>query len=494
MPSSIEKLDAKNVFWILGSITLIIVFAALATEAYFLLALPLLIAGAWILLADYKKLFYLLFISLAISIDIDLPGGIALNFFTEPLQLLLTGVALLLALHKGKSINSEYITHPISISLLMHIAWIAIAVYFSGDILLSVKYLLSKIWYVIPAFYLTIKLVKDVRDVQTIIWCTLIPLLFTITVIMIRHAAVGFSFEGINYVLGPFYSNHVLYASMIAVCFPFVWFMRKWYPTFSIKWWFLAASFLIMTVAIYLSYTRATMGSVFIVFGMYYVVRWRLTKPAFLIAVTTLFSLFFWLGNDNKFMNYTPNFERTITHQRFDNLLEATLKGQDISIAERYYRWIAGIYMVGEKPVFGYGPASFYNQYRPYTLSSWKTYVSDNKGKSGIHNYFLMILVEQGIPGLFFFLLFSFILFAKGEQIYHRQHDEQSKHIVMSAILSLAIIYSLLVINDMVESDKIGVIFFFCAGLLVKYDFKAGEEEKAGIKVPITSPLTSKVM
>jgi len=472
----IDKLDAKSVFWILGSITLILVFAALATEAYFLLALPLFIAGAWVTLADYKKVFYLLFISIPISTDIDLPGGIALNFFTEPLQLLLTALVFLLVLQKGNSISSKYITHPISISLLIHVAWIAITVYFSGDLMLSVKYLLAKIWYIVPAFYLTIKLVESVKDVKTIIWCTLLPLLFTIAVILIRHAAIGFSFDGVNYILGPFYSNHVLYASMIAVCFPFVWFMRKWYPTFSFSWWFLAASFVVMVIAIYLSYTRATMASVFIVFGMYFIVKWRLTKPAFLIAVMSLFSLFFWLGTNNNFMNYTPNFERTITHQRFDNLLEATLKGQDISIAERYYRWIAGLYMAGEKPVFGYGPASFYNQYKSYTLSSWKTYVSDNEGRSGIHNYFLMVLVEQGIPGLFFFLLFSFILFAKGEEIYHRQRDMHSRHIVMSAILSLAIIYSLLVINDMVESDKIGVIYFFCAGLLVKYDMKARED------------------
>ena len=82
----IDKLDAKSVFWILGSIILILVFAALATEAYFLLALPLFIAGAWVTLADYKKVFYLLFISIPISTDIDLPGGIALNFLPSLLQ------------------------------------------------------------------------------------------------------------------------------------------------------------------------------------------------------------------------------------------------------------------------------------------------------------------------------------------------------------------------------------------------------------------------
>jgi len=309
--------------------------------------------------------------------------------------------------------------------------------------------------------------------------------LFTIAVILIRHSAIGFSFDGVNYILGPFYSNHVLYASMIAVTFPFVWMLRKWYPTFSFTWWFLLGSFLIMMVAIYLSYTRATMASVFIVFVMYFVIRWRLSRQAFVIGIMGLFSLFYWLGNQNNFMNYTPNFERTISHQSFDNLLEATLRGQDISLAERYYRWIAGIYMVGEKPVFGIGPAAFYNEYKSYTISSFKTYVSNNPERSGIHNYFLMVLVEQGVLGLLLFLLFSYMLFAEGERIYHRQRDDQSRDIVMAALLSLSIMYSLLVINDMVESDKIGVVFFFCAGLLVKFDRLANHRERAKLDEPV---------
>jgi hypothetical protein len=50
----------------------------------------------------------------------------------------------------------------------------------------------------------------------------------------------------------------------------------------------------------------------------------------------------------------------------------------------------------------------------------------------------------------------------------------------MGALLSLSIMYSLLVINDMVEADKIGVIYFFCAGLLVKFDLMNTEKNDKG--------------
>jgi len=471
------KLDADSVYWILGCIILIVVFAAIATEVYFLLALPILIVGGWITLVDYKKIFYLLFVSIPISIELSLPAGLSLNVLTEPLQILLSLITIVLILKDGKSIDKRYVTHPISITLLIHVVWICISTIFSGDYVVSIKYVLAKLWFILPSFYLTMKLIRSVDDVKKVIWCFLLPLLFTITVILIRHAAIGFSFDGVNYILGPFYSNHVLYASTIAIGFPFVWILRKWYPTYSFLWWFLVGSFVLMMVAIYLSYTRATMASVFIVFGMYFIVKWRWSRQAFSIGMLALFSLFFWLGNQNNFMNYTPNFERTITHQSFDNLLEATLRGQDISLAERYYRWIAGLYMVGDHPVMGSGPSTFYNEYKAYTLSSFKTYVSDNEEHSGIHNYFLMLLVEQGIPGLLFFLLFSYILFAEGERIYHQQRDPQSRDTVLAAIFSLSIMYSLLVINDMVEADKIGVMFFFAAGLLVTFDINHLDKE-----------------
>ena len=251
----ISKLDANSVFWILGSIVLVSVFAAIATEAYFLVIIPLFVVGAWICLADYKKIFYLLFISIPLSTDIDLPGGLSLSFISEPLQILLSGILVLLVLQGGKNIPAKYIKHPITIALLLHLAWIVVTVLMSTDGFVSIKYLLAKFWFVLPSYFLTLRLMRSVDDVKQVLWCVLLPLLFTISVILVRHAAIGFSFDGVNYILGPFYSNHVLYASMIAIMFPFVWFMRKWYPTFSFKWWFLAGSFVLMLIGIYLSYT-----------------------------------------------------------------------------------------------------------------------------------------------------------------------------------------------------------------------------------------------
>ena len=166
-----HKLDSNSVFWILGSFILVAVFAATATETYFLFALPILIVGGWITLVDYKKIFFLLFISIPISIDVALPGGFAVNVFTEPLQILLSGITFLLILKDGRSIAKGYLTHPISLALMLHFAWILITTLFSSDYMVSVKFLIAKAWFILPGFYLTMKLVNSVKDIKQIVWC-----------------------------------------------------------------------------------------------------------------------------------------------------------------------------------------------------------------------------------------------------------------------------------------------------------------------------------
>jgi O-antigen ligase len=90
---------------------------------------------------------------------------------------------------------------------------------------------------------------------------------------------------------------------------------------------------------------------------------------------------------------------------------------------ERVYRWVAAAYMIQDRPYSGFGPGNFYFNYQKYTVSSFKTYVSDNPERSGIHNYFLMVTVEQGVPGLVFFLLFCLLVIFKGQQVYHYTPD-----------------------------------------------------------------------
>lgn len=226
----------------------------------------------------------------------------------------------------------------------------------------------------------------------------------------------------------------------------------------------------LLLAGIQFSYTRAAYVALFIAAGAYLVVRLRLVKVALLAAFLILAAGAVFVTQKYRYMAFEPEYKKTVTHYNFDNLIEATYKGEDISTMERVYRWIAGMQMNEARPWMGFGPGNFYNNYRSYTVSSFETYVSDNPERSGIHSYYLMTLVEQGFPGLFLFLALCFAALIKGEQAYHRTKSVGRRRIVMMAMLSFIIIDALLLINDMVETDKVGPFFFMNMALILNAD------------------------
>ena len=228
----------------------------------------------------------------------------------------------------------------------------------------------------------------------------------------------------------------------------------------------------VFLVAIQLSYTRAAYVAVFLAIISYFIVKWRLMKIALIVAsIAAVVGLSF-LARNNTYLDFAPNYETTIAHTNFDNLIEATYQFEDISTMERVYRWIAGFNMIHSEPLHGFGPGNFYFFYKSFTVQSFETYVSDNPEKSGIHNYFLMLTVEQGIPGLLIFLVLVFYMLIRGEQIYHLATSKEDRWIILTSILSILVILALSIINDLIETDKVGPVFFICAALIVNQDLK----------------------
>ena len=124
--------------------------------------------------------------------------------------------------------------------------------------------------------------------------------------------------------------------------------------------------------------------------------------------------------------------------------------------------------MSAEHPIVGFGPGNFYRFYKGYALESFRTYVSDNPEKSGIHNYYLMTVVEQGWPGLFFFVVLFCAGLITAENAYHRTKNKSEKLAIIIFSTSLVINLSFQLMNDIIETDKAGPWFFLClAGIVV---------------------------
>lgn len=465
--------DLRRWFWGLALAVLGSLFAAIATGYYLLAALPALLLVAYLAVVDFRAVFLLLLACIPLSTEVQLPNGFGTDLPTEPLIVGLMVVSLLYVLRHGRRLDAGFLTHPLSLLLLLHVGWIAVTTLTSSAPFISFKFLLAKLWYIATFYFLAGLLLQTGADLRRCFWVLFFPLLLTVVVVFIRHAATGFSFAEVHAVLNPFYRNHVAYAAIMVTFFPLVWTVRRWYPPRSWQRRLLTLSVPFLLLAIYFSYTRAAYVGLLIAGGAYFVIRWRLTKYALLSAAVAAVLSVAYFAAGNRYLEYSPNYERTITHRDFENLLEATYQGEDISTMERVYRWIAGFYMSRDKPVFGFGPGNFYNFYKGYTVKSFRTYISDNEERSGIHSYYLMTLVEQGLPGLLLFLTLVGYALLRGEVVYHRLPDPEARQIAMMVLLSLIVILALLIINDLIETDKIGSFFFIHLALLVNLDRRA---------------------
>ncbi len=444
----------------------------IAGNWYFLVGVPLVFLLTYVAIVDFKKLFILILFLLPLTVEFSLPLGVDSDLPTEPMMVLLMGLFVVFLLRTRQGVSSDFIRHPITLALLVHLGWMFVVMLQSSSIIVSLKFFLAKTWYVTTFYFLAAYLLRKEQDFKMLLWAVLTSLLFTVFYIAWGHSAYGFSFADINKVVGPFYRNKVAFACMLSLFLPFVWFGRSWYQKYSWQWWLLLGAVVIMLAGVQISYTRAAFLSIAIAIGSYYIIRMRLMRIALSAAILTVVVLLTSLLADRAWLDMKPRYEKAITHEEFNDLLSATAKGEDISTMERVYRWVAGGHMVTEKPVFGFGSGTFKSFYKSYTVTGFTTYVSANEEGSGIHSYYLMTLVEQGFPGLIFFLALLFIVLLKGESIYHQTHDKGGRLIVMSAMLCFIIIASLLIVNDLVETDKIGSFFFMCMALLVNQDIK----------------------
>ncbi len=464
-----EKLfHPKKLFILLASVFLASLFSALYFDAFYLVLLPFALAIGVISLLDITKLYYLLILVMPITIEIYLPNGLGIDLPGEIILIALTALSPFLFLLKFKKKHLSYLVNPVCISLGFHISWILIAALLGKDITVGMKFFLAKLWYVIPFFFISIYVFKSKKNYKYFFWTLLIPLALTIVYVLVRHAMLGFSFSEVNSAVSPIYRNHVNYGLIMVGFLPYVWAFYFWYQRNSLERLFIAGMGLMILVAIYFTYTRAAQLAVLLGVACYFVIRFRLVLIALLSASVVALLLGVFFVSNGKYLEFAPQYEKAITHENYDNLIEATVKLEDISTMERVNRWVAGGHMVGDAPWTGFGPGNFYFNYKEYMVSSFVTYVSDNPDKSGIHNYYLMTLVEQGIFGLLFFLAFLFTGILYGSNLYHKIEDRQLKNLVMAALISIILISVTVLINDLIEALKIGGLFFIAMAVIVR--------------------------
>lgn len=448
-----------------------------ATNAYLLYndipygsVLPLGLIVVLVGLFALDKIFWLVVLLTPFSINLNEFGIEAIGLYlpTEPM---LVGIMILFIMKVISENNYEFkiIFHPITIVILLHLVWIFCASIVSENPLVSFKFLLSRTWFVIPAYFFAIQLFKKKENIYTFFWLYLGSLSLVIIYTVIQHATYGFAEKPAHWVMSPFFKDHTSYGAVLAMFYPALFGLYLSKSTKPLTKNILVFILLIFTAGLVFSYTRAAWISVIGAFGVFFLLWFRIRFSTVLLA--------FFAGLFTFFVFYDQiviELERNKTDSS-DNLADHITSmsniSSDASNLERINRWNCALRMWEERPVFGWGPGTYQFYYAPFQHSSELTIISTSAGDMGnAHSEYLGPLAEQGLPGMLIMVLLVLLITYKGIKLYQDLDDPEFKMLLACALLGLITYFIHGILNNYLDTDKASIPFWSFIAMIVAID------------------------
>lgn len=454
--------------------------ALVALEFYWFALVPLvlvLILMAFFAL-DKLLLFIVFFTPLSVSIEEMDIGGIGMFLPTEPLMF---GVMLLffLKLLYDFKFDSRVLKHPVTISIFIYLFWIFFTSITSELPVVSFKFLLSRMWFIVCFYFLGTQLFRKYKNVRLFHWLYIIPLSAVIIYTFSRLAMHGFEEKPAHWVMNPFFKDHTSYGASIAMFLPvLIHFLFK--PASGYTRMFTLFLMIIFTVGIVFSYTRGAWVSVAASLVLYLIYKFRVKFSYLAIsAVIGLMVLFsFW-----------SDIKMTLEENRQDSSGELSEHVQsisnistDASNLERMNRWASALRMFEERPVLGWGPGTYTFLYAPFQRSTEKTIISTNAGDLGnAHSEYIGPLAESGIIGTLSFVLIIIVVYYRGSKLYHRLPPGEFRGLLLSVLVGLFTYVVHGMINNYLDTDKAAVPFWGFIAFIVAADiYFTGKEVTSG--------------
>lgn len=448
--------------------------AASAFEFYYLWGLPVLVAviGVALFKMDWLLLGIVFFTPLSQNLE-KLEFGLGVYLPTEPLMFGAMLIFFAKVLYDWKY-DIRILKHPLSVAILLNLVWIFICVFPSELPLVSFKFFVSRMWFVVPFFFIAVLLFKDRKNIDRFLWLYIIPLAGVIVYTVINHAIRGFEEKPAHWVMEPFYKDHTSYGALIAFYIPiilcYLW-IKKIRITAKIQFFLVLVLFI---VGVIFSYTRAAwlslVGALFVAF----VIHWRIhIKYLLSVAAFTLFILF---NLQTEILQKLEKNRQDSSGDLSEHVESMSNVATDASNVERLNRWNAALDMFAERPVFGHGPGTYSFLYAPYQHSSLLTIISTNFGDGGnAHSEYFGPLAETGVLGLVTFLIVVFMFYYVSIPLYYKLKEQSLKLLNLGAILGITTYLIHGFLNNFLDTDKASVPFWGCMAIVVALDLYAAK-------------------
>lgn len=445
-------------FWPLALVILAINYYLIYSDQWLLSLLPFgLIVGLFAVYRFDFALFTIVFTApLSFNIEYITDGKIGLFIPSEPLL----AVLLLLILAKQiyrPFIDKEIFRHPIASVIYVYIFWIAFTSITSEHPLVSLKYLIVRLWFLIPVLFFGAQLFSKNKNIKTYFWLYVLGMCVVIIYTLANHWQYGFGEKEGHWVMWPFFKDHTGYGAMIAFVIPIIigfYYAKNHSILMRI---FILSLLAIALVGVYFSYTRAAWLSLVAAGGVWLLIRFKVPfKYLFILGAVILGIIA--INWDQISMRLAKNKSEHTTEQFGERLQSAANVSTDASNLERINRWTAAWNMAVERPIVGFGPGTYAMEYAPYQNPENYTIISTNFGTMGnAHSEYLGPMAEMGFPGMIIMFALVAIIFFKGITLYIRYPEGEYKTLLLSLILALVTYFVHGFLNNYLDTDKAAV-------------------------------------
>lgn len=466
--------SAKKIWFYIISLFFIIANGLLLyNERFEFIGFPILVSLVYLAIFKLDIVYYIVIFLVPISINLDELGvdlGIGIALPTEPL---IVGMMLIfiLKLFFDGNFDKQILRHPITKLIILHILWMALTTITSSDSVVSVKFLLSRFWYISVFFFIASQVLKSGKTQKRTIWLYVLGFIPVLLYTFQQHALRGFDQASANWVMNPFFNDHTSYGACLSMIFPFLlWqcFSKRIQGVKKLMIWIVSSLFL---AALIFSYTRAAWVSLIGAFGVFIILRFKI-KTWMVLSFSFLLGLFLFSTMDSLLMDLESN-KQDSSSNLTEHVESISNVSSDASNLERINRWKSAWEMFQDKPVFGFGPGTYTFEYAPYQQSKNKTIISTNAGDGGnAHSEYLGPLSEQGVIGCLLFILFIFSVIAAGVRVYKSHLSKESRMIGLSVLLGLVTYYLHGILNNFLDTDKASALFWGFSVILMVLDIK----------------------
>ncbi|HEY9113281.1 MAG TPA: O-antigen ligase family protein [Bacteroidales bacterium] len=463
--------DKVKIIWVYALTAVFLIanfYLVLQKDFYWLFLLPLALIVLYYYLVSLDKIILLITFLTPLAVNIsNLEMGLGVSLPTEPL---LFGVLLIFLVNLlfEKGYDRRLGHHPISYIIYLSLLWMLLTSFTSEMPIVSLKYLLSRLWFVVPFYFIAAILFRDKDNIRKFFWLYIISLLLVIFYTVFQHAKYGFDEDAGHWVMSPFYNDHTAYGAALAMYIPVIIGLIFYPGTSKSSKFFATVVLAVYLVAIVLSYGRAAWISVFIALFVFIIIMLRIRFYWIVITGVILIGVFFVFQHqilDKLEKNKQDSSANFVEHvQSISNI------SSDASNLERINRWQAALRLSEDRPVFGWGPGTYQFVYAPFQLSKEKTIISTNLGDLGnAHSEYLGPLAEMGYPGMLIVIILLIAVIYYGLRVY-KYGDKQTKYLSLMALLGLVTYFSHGVLNNFLDTDKLSVPFWGFIAVIVSLD------------------------